>query len=93
MQIFTRWRECQPITRPTTDAERHEAFSAYAVETLRRDMPWLLPLLNGAGVRVYVGQAMFFYQLPSQPGQWVEIPEASGLLSMVPWVEEDETPQ
>lgn len=93
MQIYTQWHASQPIAQPTTDAERHEAFSSFAVDTAQREMPWLLPLLSEAGARIYVAPSMFCFQLPSQPGRWIEIPEVARLISMVPWISQDETQQ
>lgn len=93
LQIHSQWQTTQQFTQPSTDAERHEAFSSFAVDTAQRELPWLLPLLSEAGARIYVAPSMFCFQLPSQPGRWIEVPEVARLLAMVPWVAQDETQQ
>lgn len=93
LQIHSQWQSSQPIAQPSTDAERHEAFSTFAIDTAQRELPWLLPLLSEAGARIYVAPSVFFFQLPSQPGRWIEVPEVARFLAMVPWIVQDETQQ
>jgi hypothetical protein len=93
VQVLSRWLNQQPIPLPMTDAERHDVFATYAVNVANGQLPWLLPLLNEASATLYVGPSMFFFQLPSHPGKWHEVPEMARLIPMVPWVEQEETPQ
>ncbi len=91
--VLSHWLNQQPTPLPTTDAERHDAFSKYAVNVANGQFPWLMPLLTEASATLYVGPSVFFFRLPSQPGQWHEVPEMSRLIPMVPWAEREETPQ
>lgn len=93
IRVLSKWLSQQPPAAPKTDAERHEAFAAYACNVASDNLPWLMPLLGEASATLYVGPSLFAFQLPSKGGHWYEVPELSRLIPMVPWVEQEETPQ
>lgn len=93
VHIASKWLNQQPAARPMTDAERHDAFSRHAISVADANLPWLMQLLREARGTLYIGPSIFFFQLPSRPGHWHEVPEMARLIPMVPWVEQEETPQ
>jgi hypothetical protein len=92
IQVLTFWRNKPPVTTPTTDEERHVAFTEFAVNQVKASMPWLLPLLDEANATIYAGPRLFLFRTPNHP-EWVEVPQISECIAMVPWAEVNETPQ
>jgi hypothetical protein len=82
IHIVSKWLNQQPAPYPMTDAERHDAFSRHAISVADANLPWLMPLLREASGTLYIGPSIFFFQ-----------PEMARLIPMVPWVEQEETPQ
>ncbi len=93
VRILSKWQEQAPITYPTSDAERHEAFTKFAANVASSQIPWLLPLLDEANATVYVAPSLFIFHLGSRPGQWIEVPEVSRHIAMLPWAEREEVAQ
>lgn len=93
VQFLSKWQTQPPVAYPATDAERHEAFSKFAANMANLHLPWLMALLEQAGAHVYVAPGQFAFHLPSRPGQWFDVPEMARNLTMLPWVEQEETPQ
>lgn len=93
VHFLSKWQTQTPVSYPATDAERHEAFSKFAANMANASMPWLLPLLEQAGATLYVGPGQFAFHLPARPGHWFDVPEMARQITMLPWAEQEETPQ
>lgn len=93
VQILSKWQEQRPTTYPANDAERHEAFTKFATNVATSQLPWLMPLLDEANATVYVSPSLFVFHLASRPGQWIEVPEVSRHIAMLPWAEREEVAQ
>lgn len=93
VHIMSKWQQQAPTTYPANDAERHEAFTKFATNVASTQFPWLMPLLDEANATVYVSPSLFLFHLASRPGQWIEVPEVSRHIAMLPWVEREEVAQ
>ncbi len=74
-------------------AQRHALFGRLALEVLYSRMPWLAQLLDRVNGQVLAAPGRFFIAAPAGSENWIEIPELSERICLVPWAEPDETPQ
>ncbi len=93
IRIYTPWSNKPRMAIPSTDEERHTAFTDFATRQVQTAMPWLLPLLDEANATLWMAPRFFSFSLPSNPDRWFEVPQVEQYISMVPWAEPHETPQ
>jgi hypothetical protein len=89
-RLYTQWNY-SPDGAPL-HPERHALFERYVRETATYWLPWLFPVLDSAGAMVLAGLHSFCVLLPDVPDLWIDIPEMSSRLILLPWGEPHETP-
>jgi hypothetical protein len=92
LDCLTPWMEGGDA-QPEEAARRHALFRELALGLLQRQYPWLVRILERAGGHVLALQGRFFVALPSDISDWIEIPELSASLHLVPWQEEGQETQ
>lgn len=90
-RMYSQWSPYTPT--PRTDEERHDTFSRYARQVAANEMPWLFPLLDAANAKVIVGPAVFCVILDDGKGELFTVPEMESRIGLIPWIEDQETPQ
>lgn len=96
LQVLTPWgapadADHQPLV--PADPRRHDLFQQLACETMDLQYPWLRRLLQATGARVLAMQGGFFVALSPRREDWIEVPELSAQLWLMPWCEDGETAQ
>jgi hypothetical protein len=72
---------------------QHELFRQMVFGLLSSHCPWLLCVLEKAGGQILAGKGAFYIAIPWGSADWIEVPELSAWLHLVPWCEEGEQPQ
>lgn len=73
--------------------QRHALFREHALKAIYFTYPWLLSLLALMKGQVVACQGRLMIFTPEAPGQFIEIPELSRQLCLLPWQEDGQTPQ
>jgi hypothetical protein len=73
------------------DPIKHELMRAHVMQVIHECPAWFGALLKAADAQVLAMQSAFFIALPADRSDWIEIPELSARLRLLPWVDDDET--
>jgi hypothetical protein len=71
-------------------ANQHELFRRMVFGLMRAQCPWLLRIVENAGGQILAGKGAFYVAIPWGSPDWIEVPQLSAWLHLVPWREEQE---